>query len=102
MAAQGFGDLLGGRPDVDEEGCLVGNVSGDRLGDSTLLIQTQDLTGRVGDVLHIGGQTGSPVVAPQQSLQAQSVDVAPDGLGGYVETLGELFVGDETVALDQR
>ena len=66
-----------------------------------LLLLAEDLAGAVGQVLDARRQAGAAVVAPQQRLPAERVDVAANRLRRHPELLGQGLDGDEAVAADQ-
>ncbi len=73
----------------------------DQLRDPSLLVDAQDLTVEIGDVLDRGGEGGATMVSLQDRLVAQGVDVAADGLRRDREALRQRFDADEALAADQ-
>ena len=63
--------------------------------------QLQDLARLVGDVLDARRQPGPAVIAAQEVLGAELVDVAPDGLRRHREMLGQLLDRDEAALAHQ-
>ena len=79
------------RTDVDEGGTGRRQALGGRLRDLALGLDIDDLAVAVVVVLH-GRQHGHPaVIAQDQPLVLQELDVAPDRLAGHVELSGKVL-----------
>ena len=100
VVEQGAGDGLGGGADVDEQRGVVRHQAGHGFGDALLLVAHLVGAHGVGGVLdaRIVGRTA--VVAAQQSLFGELVDVAADGLRGDREHLRHLLDAQVTALAD--
>ena len=102
MILQSFCDFFGCGADVDKNRCPIGDLLCGHLGDTALFIQIHDLAGSVCDIFNAGGESGSAMVAGEQLLIAEGVDVAADCLWGYIEVLRQGLDGDKALLLNEN